>query len=428
MTARVGRITILSALAIALAVPAAQASSVDVSGGVMTITAKPGEENEVEFGAAGSDERGPLIRVIDGGTEDIQPNTSSSPRIVAGGSCNQSSDGRDAFCPTTDLTRIVVNLGDGNDEYDGSLDVDTEIDLGDGDDDVKTDEGSDVLRGGDGDDTFEGGGTGSGSDELDTYEGGEGDDTFDLRRADSDDVSGGPDQDTATLVSRSGSGGVTITIDDLANDGTSNEGDNIRTDVEKVIGTNRNDTLNGSSGPDILEGALGADSFKGNGGADTFLLRDGVRDNFFCIDGNDTVDKDLQDPFNVPCAFLSLRNPNIVIRFNAFTGAVDEGPNVRIAPRALRVNDDNEVLVRLRCPRRLPGGCDGRLALREATRDARRLDSGGYEMRRGRRDTVTLELGAAERRKVLRHGVVALEAVEDGRHGPKTTNAFRAIR
>src|SRR5436190_6523779 len=118
MDALFARSVILAGLIFAVSAGAAQASSVTVSGGVMTITANAGEENELFFGSAGSDERGPLVRVNDTGSEDTIPN-GTTRRIVAGGSCNQTSDGRGAFCPTDGLTRIVVNLGDQDDTYEG---------------------------------------------------------------------------------------------------------------------------------------------------------------------------------------------------------------------------------------------------------------------------------------------------------------------
>jgi Ca2+-binding RTX toxin-like protein len=415
-----------TALFIGFSAGTAEASSVTVSGGTMTITANPGEENRVDFGSAGSDSRGPLVRVIDSGSTDQQPNTSDE-RITAGGTCNQSSNGRDAFCPTDGVTTVIVNLGDEDDEYDGgTLGINTQLDLGPGDDKGVTDRGSDTLRGGEGDDEFEGGGTGSGSTAKDTYEGGSGEDTFDLRRSAADDVSGGPDADVATFRSRSASG-INVTLDDQNNDGTSSERDNVKTDVEKVIGTSGADRLTGSTGPNILEGGLGADSFEGKGGGDTFLLRDGVRDNGFCVNSNDTVDRDLVDILPIPCVFLQLRQ-GIVVRFNIFIGAINEGPNVRIAERALRLRR-GRIRVQLRCPRGLRRGCRGRLSLRAATRRGKRLASARYRIRSGRRKTVTVRVRRASSRKTInRHGVVGLEAVERGDHGRKTTFAYRTVR
>ena len=442
MDALIARIVVLAALMVMTSAGAAQASSVSVAGGVMTITANPGEENDVSFGSAGSDERGPLVRVIDSGSEDTIPN-SSTRRIVPGGSCNQSSNGREAFCPTDGLTDIVVTLGDEDDEYDGgTMGVDTELILGDGDDTGETGRGSDVLHGGAGDDVLDGGGSsggsltsGPGDDTLDTFDGGAGNDTLDIGRSTkADDVSGGPDTDVVTYASRTFTAGVTtgvtITIDDVADDGrqsSGGEGDNIRTDVEKVTGTRNNDRLTGSTGPDVLEGGLGVDSFAGNGGADSFLLRDGVRDNFFCTDSNDTVDKDLVDPLIFHCALLQLRPGLVLPTFQIVTGAIDEGPNVRVTTGKLRMNRDGRVRVKLACPAALPRRCSGRLVLREATRRARSLGRTRYRIRAGKRRTATVRLGEPAQRRARRRGFVFAEAVERGDHGPKTTIALRAL-
>jgi Ca2+-binding RTX toxin-like protein len=235
MAALFARSVVLAGLILVATAGAAQASSVTVGGGVMTITANAGEENEVFFSSAGS--RGPLVPVNDSGSEDTIPN-GTTRRIVAGGSCNQTSDGRGAFCPTDGLTRIVVNLADEDDTYEGdTMAVDTELTLGDGDDEGATGRGSDVLHGGNGADTLDGGPASSGgsltsttgADALDTFDGGPGTDTIDIGRSTgADDVSGGPDADTVTYASRSFAAGVTtgvtVTIDDVANDGRQSSG------------------------------------------------------------------------------------------------------------------------------------------------------------------------------------------------------------
>lgn len=397
---------ILSALFVLASVGVAQASSVSVADGVMTITAQPGEANDVSFTGSGSDNRGPLVRVSDSGSNDVIPGATGR-RIVAGDSCDQDSTGRHARCPTKDLTSVVVNLGDQGDDYDGSgMPVNTQLDLGSGADTGKTDPGSATT--------------------ADTLSGGPDGDTLDIGRSRGPtDVSGGGGQDTVTYRSRAfqatATTGVTIKLDDAANDGGTGEGDNVRTDLEHVIGSIRNDQLSGSSGPDILEGELGADSFTGNGGADSFLLRDGVRDNLPCTDGNDKIDKDLKDPrFNFGCPLIG--------PFSSFTGAVKEGPNVRIASRRLHIGRDGRVRVRLACPAKLKRGCRGRLALREATRAARLLARARYRLRAGRTRAVTLHLGTRARRRVLSRRTVAVEAVERGRYGLKTTYGLRRVR
>jgi hypothetical protein len=117
-----------------------------------------------------------------------------------------------------------------------------------------------------------------------------------------------------------------------------------------------------------------------------------------------------------------------LIALNVFTGAVKEGPNVRIVSRTLHIGRDGRVRIRLACPAKLKRACRGRLGLREATRAARRLDSDRYRVRRGRRRAMTLRLGAPARRRVLRRRRVGVEAVERGRYGLKTTYGVRRVR
>jgi Ca2+-binding RTX toxin-like protein len=129
-----------------------------------------------------------------------------------------------------------------------------------GDDDLGGEGGNDALEGGDGNDAMDGG---AGDDLLhggfgaDTYEGGEGTDTGDFSEA-------------TTPVS--------VTIDGVANDGRSLEGDNVTGTVESLIGgldddslsaNNGNGTLQGGGGNDLLNGNLGADVLIGGPGVDT---------------------------------------------------------------------------------------------------------------------------------------------------------------
>ena len=87
-------------------------------------------------------------------------------------------------------------------------------------------------------------------------------------------------------------GAVTVSLDDVANDvGGSGGFDNIRSDVEVVLGTPGDDVLHGSDGPDELQGSFGKDTLVGfggpdvlNGGADhdTIDAFDGEPDQIFC--------------------------------------------------------------------------------------------------------------------------------------------------
>ena len=121
-------------------------------------------------------------------------------------------------------------------------------------------DGNDVLFGGNGNDTLIGG---RGSDIL---SGGGGNDTADYSAS------------TANLV---------ITLDNVANDGVAGENDNVRDDVENVIGGSGNDKITGSSANNILRGGKGNDSLYGGGGADAL----------FGNDGNDLLDGGAGDDY-----------------------------------------------------------------------------------------------------------------------------------
>lgn len=134
------------------------------------------------------------------------------------------------------------------------------------------------LYGGLGDDTL----SGSDSDNYmvadwgnDTMYGFGGDDTFDTANSGADDTHGGSGFDTVSYDSV-WTRPVKLSIDDVANDGiytnTTTEGDNIRTDVEHVIGSiSDGDTVTGSDGPDVLDGNFGGDTINGQGGDDLLL-------------------------------------------------------------------------------------------------------------------------------------------------------------
>jgi Ca2+-binding RTX toxin-like protein len=121
-----------------------------------------------------------------------------------------------------------------------------------GKDNIQGKGGDDTLQGNDGADTLTGGGG------ADTLQGGN----------DPDDMSGGAGNDIADYGDHSNK--VTVTINDVANDGGSGgaEGDNVRTDVEDLRGGSNDDTLTGSTGDNQIQGAEGNDTLNGIGGDD----------------------------------------------------------------------------------------------------------------------------------------------------------------
>jgi Ca2+-binding RTX toxin-like protein len=163
----------------------------------------------------------------------------------------------------------VVVGGAGNDTLTGSANADT----------IYGGPGNDTITGGDGDDTLHGDA---------------GDDTF-VCGADADgaDVfNGGAGTDTVTYAARGVGEDVTVTIDNVANDGESGELDNVKTDVENLIGGAGDDNFTGSASANVLTGGAGDDTLNGGAGDDTFLegAADSGSDTFIGGTGTDTVD------------------------------------------------------------------------------------------------------------------------------------------
>ena len=135
-----------------------------------------------------------------------------------------------------------------------------QLSLGDLDDDVFGSPGDDSIDGGPGNDKLNGK---AGNDQL---QGGEGDDYYDAAAdAGGDTYAGGGGRDEVTYTN--GSAPVTVTLDAAANDGAG-EGDNVGSDVERVVGSKAADTLVGDGGPNELNGIDGNDEIRGGGGND----------------------------------------------------------------------------------------------------------------------------------------------------------------
>jgi Ca2+-binding RTX toxin-like protein len=151
---------------------------------------------------------------------------------------------------------------------------------------------SDNLNGGDGNDTIHGG------DETpvfgaaaDIIHGGTGDDVLDGGLG-PDQLYGGLGKDTADYSSRATS--IIASLNDLADDGASNEGDNVHNDIEGIVGGSNSDTLTGNDtanmlvgggGDDTLRGKLGADVLQGGLGWDTVTYGERTNPVTASIDG-----------------------------------------------------------------------------------------------------------------------------------------------
>ena len=173
---------------------------------------------------------------------------------------------------------IVIDAGASSDkvDVDASVAIDTTIIGG---------SGNDVLLGGSGDDSLEGD---RGNDRL-------------IGRFGSDVFSGGAGNDSVEYGDRTRQQPVTVSLDGVANDGGTNERDQVGSDIENILGGLGNDTLTGNSAANILVGNRGADSLSGLGGNDTLVgfyasrLADGAVDT---LDGGYGDDILLREPLD----------------------------------------------------------------------------------------------------------------------------------
>jgi hypothetical protein len=216
--------------------------------------------------------------LIDGGAR-IQIATANVGDTIASVGCEAPVAGV-VRCARAGVGRIVVALGDGQDVTTVAPGFPIPF----------------TVTGGTGSDVVDGSTTG------DTLRG-EADGDFFNGRGGPDDIGGGPGFDGVRFT---GLGPVTVSLDDVANDGQAGgtEGANVRADVEDVSGSSGPDVITGSAGAnelrggdgdDRITGGGGADFFDLGGGADTAFARDGIGERIVCGDGADTVSGDDTD-------------------------------------------------------------------------------------------------------------------------------------
>jgi Ca2+-binding RTX toxin-like protein len=316
------RLFLLTALCLGTAVAApspdaARASSVEITSGQLRYLAdKPEDGSEVNHVNIWLD--GDLIYVQD--TAGIDDKLSNA--------CWYDDTPARVYCWAPAVSSLKVSTGGGNDyvAVSETISLSASVYGGGGKDTIYGGAGNDNLEGGDptqyewgpiaGDDTIYGRGGndflrgiwgtnilhgGKGSDTLwnengdEVLYGDEGDDTlksfFDQCPLESSSkngtLSGGTGIDTVAYTARASgtcgsTDGVVVTLDGYFNDGAPAEKDNVKTDVETVQGSAKNDvlygndaanTLNGGAGDDYLDAGGGDDVVQGGSGQD--LLRGG---------------------------------------------------------------------------------------------------------------------------------------------------------
>ncbi|AFY48823.1 regulatory P domain of subtilisin-like proprotein convertases [Nostoc sp. PCC 7524] len=257
-------------------------------------TAWGGDGNDTLYGAAGVD------RILGDAGDDF----------IDGGA------GNDKFDPNGDY--VALKGGAGNDTIYGSFGDDA-IDGQDGDDKLYGDDkdfpGRNITEGGN-DDIF----GGAGNDYIDAGYGndqvwaGDGNDTL-IGGAGNDTLDGGLGIDTASYQSATAAVNVNLSIGTAA-DGQG--GTDTLISIERVIGSNFNDTLIGGTGDETLEGGNGNDSLNGGDGNDT-LIGEGGYDTLIGGAGNDTLNGRSGNDT------VSYRSATAAVNVNLSTGIATDG-------------------------------------------------------------------------------------------------------
>jgi hypothetical protein len=247
-----------AALALVLACGAAPAgaATVRVSGDTLEFRAAPGEVNLLSISR-------PAAQIV----LRHRPGFSPPPISAAGGGCTSS--GTEAQCPAAGVTKLDIDLGDGDDQLDSALSVSLS-----GYSILKGGAGNDVMYGTGGDDDLYGG---PGNDRLDGNDG-------------ADFIHGGDGSDWAVYDTSGPGSPVTASLDGLANDGAGGSlDDNVDPDkdVENLAGGEGDDLLTGDDSYNMLDGGgSGNDHLRGRGDSD--VLDGGSGDDV--LDGGEGTD------------------------------------------------------------------------------------------------------------------------------------------
>ena len=276
------------------------AASVYKSGSTLYYTAAAGTANDVTVSRAAT-----LFVVSDSGDT-----------LVAGSGCTATADPHTVTCLAAGVALIQLRTGDGADAARNLTSTPARLFGG---------AGKDLLEGGSGPDRLDGG-------------------------LDADVMLGGAGRDTASYSTRTRA--VTVTLDDVANDGEVGELDSVRSDVENVVGGSGSDrivgsgaantfqgnagadTLDGRGGGDLLDGGVGNDVLLGGAGGDRLQGAEGL-DRLWGSDGNDRLDggfgADLMDGgAGTDTAYYATRSGSLRVILNGLAddGQTSEGDNV----------------------------------------------------------------------------------------------------
>ncbi len=315
--------------------------------------------------------------------------------------------------------------------------------------------GSDVegVFGGSGNDTLSAAGApgfvgldgGPGNDHL---IGGPGDDSL-AGGLGADLIEGGPGEDLVFYDDHAA--GVAVSLDDVPNDGSAGEGDDVATDVEDVEGGPGPDTLIGDAAGNFLDGGPGDDHVVGGGGSDylagesgndTFDAYDGELDLVDCGDGSDAATIDVGLDLFDGCESASAPATPPVTSPPVSPAPPAPSPQPPVAPTptpaatplpavpAVRLTKARVVhgalLVTVRCPATRWGACSGTLAGSTLGKHPIMLGHASFSVPAGKTRTIRVAVGRPGRAALARapHGRVSLRATVHG-HGRSRTVVSR---
>lgn len=279
-----------------------------------------------------------------------------------------------------------------------------------------------TLVGGAGGDTLHGGAAGDvlfGGTESDAT--GSGDDTLDGGGG-ADVLRGGDGVDAVSYATRGVP--VTVSLDDVANDGQAGEGDNVRGDVEAIIGGAAGDTLTGSTGGNAIDGGGGGDTItggdatdvlQGGEGDDVIQARDGAADAIACGTGTDAVVADTVDVVVADCevvdrpAVAAPAPQVIIVPVPVASGSSAPSLPATVRGGTLKPDARGRIKVTVRCPAQ-SAACTGTLALR-TTKPAKTLSTKTFKVPAGSARAVTFTLSRSLRARVRRGSRLKLRLV-----------------
>jgi hypothetical protein len=363
-----------------LSAPAATAlPSTTVSytqGGILEITGG-WEDNRLTVSLAGG-----KFRVQESGSNFVSPSSgaigcmNTDPKTVE---CVQDPpDPPPPAAPNAKISSLSVFLGDGNDSLTNLTSLgtpvlespqnDLHIDGGNGNDAIRGGSAAETITGGLGQDFVD---AGAGDDKLFASNASfEISDEIDIElrmaRDEADGIGdvyvGGPGDDVARFDAREDN--LTITLDGVANDGGTNEKDNVQT--ESVVTGSGHDAITGDGLQNTLVGNAGADVLSGLGGAD---LLDGGRNNDSLIGGR------ARDQLNCSSGFdLAIARPiDELSKDCERTGAALGSDTGRVRSSASRVW--------IACPSNEGARCTGKVTLKL---DGRSLGKSRFKVKRGK--------------------------------------------